>query len=107
MATALKGPSKGPLYITEWMEECDGVSDQALADKLGVQRETVWRYRMGERRPSPAKIAQIEKALEIAPGSLFRRPTGRPSLDAIVQGIPEDLHKTVVDIVTRLVEGGK
>jgi transcriptional regulator with XRE-family HTH domain len=37
------------------------ISDEAFAEKIGVERQTVHRYRSGERRPTWAVLEKIEK----------------------------------------------
>ena len=42
-----------------------GWSQQALADRLGVNRTTVVRWEMDEVKPLPALLGLLEKTLEI------------------------------------------
>lgn len=47
-----------------------GVTQQQLADGVGVKQNTVSRWVHGEGVPEPAKVFEVERALEIAPGAL-------------------------------------
>ncbi len=89
------------LYLAEWRES-KGLSVETLAERMDVDRTTIWRWETGARRPTPGRVAQIADALQIAPGDLWRRPDGRPSLDAIAKDAPDDVFEAVVDIVRRL-----
>lgn len=82
--------------------EARGLSDERLADRLDVSRETVWRWRKQQHRLNPEKIAIIAKALDIEPQALWE-PPGQISLDALVKDAPEELRNTAADIVRRLV----
>ena len=94
----MDNPSKrGQLYLREWMEY-RGLSDEQLALSLDVERTTVNRWRRFPSRLDPAKMIEIAEALNIEPADLFR-PPDRPSLDAMIQGAPEELRQTAADIV--------
>lgn len=101
MATRLRKGARTHLYITEWMEHRT-ISDERLGNRLGVGRETVWRWRNEQHRLNPEKIAALASALDCEPQDLWRLP-GSQSLDSIVQNAPEDLRATAADIVRRLV----
>lgn len=102
MATRIGQRRRAHLYIDEWMEK-RGLSDEKLADRVGVARETVWRWRNQQHRLNPDKIAVLAEALDIEPQELWRPPS-RPSLDAIMKDASDDLHETAADIVARLVK---
>jgi transcriptional regulator with XRE-family HTH domain len=101
MATRIRKLARGHLYIELWMEH-RGLSDEKLANRLGVARETVFRWRKEQHRLNPDKIAAIANALDIEPEDLWR-PPGRESLDAIVKDAPPELQATAIDIVRRLI----
>lgn len=92
------------LYIKEWMDD-RGLSDERAANRIGVARETIYRWRTEQHRLNPEKIAQLASALDIEPQELYR-PPGRRSLDAMLADAPDDLHATAADIVARLVSRG-
>lgn len=89
------------LYIKEWLDHLD-LSDEKVANRLGVARETVYRWRTGDRRLNPEKIAALAAALNLEPLDLYRRPS-EESLDALVKDAPPELRATAADIVRRLV----
>lgn len=101
MVTRIGQRRRVHLYVKEWMD-ARGLSDEKLGNRLGVARETVWRWRTEQHRLNPEKLAQLASALDIEPQDFYRPPT-RPSLDAIVEDAPDDLRNTAVDIVRRLV----
>jgi transcriptional regulator with XRE-family HTH domain len=82
------------------------VSDEKLANRLNVARETVTRWRNQQHRLNPGKIAALAAALDLEPEDLFRPPTARPSLDSLVRDAPDELQNTVTDVVKRLVGRG-
>lgn len=92
------------LYVREWMEH-RGLSDEKVANRLGVARETVYRWRTEQHRLNPEKLAQLAHALDMEPQE-FYRPPGQVSIDAMLVGAPDDLRETAVDIVKRLVSRG-
>lgn len=100
MVTRIRKPTRAHLYITEWRES-RGLSVEQLAGRLDVARETVWRWEIEQHRLNPEKIAGIADALNMEPAELYR-PPGRPSLDAMLKGVPDDLYNTAADIVRRL-----
>lgn len=105
MATTRIGKGRrAHLYIKEWMED-RGLSDERAASRIGVARETVFRWRTEQHRLNPEKIAQLAAALDIEPRELYS-PPGRRSLDAMLADAPDDLHATAADIVARLVSRG-
>ena len=94
---------KGPLYLIEHME-AKGVSDEQLAGRLDVDRVTVTRYCNGTRRPNPERIAQIEDALGIGDGDLFKPPQpkrapDRPSLDEATKEWPTEAVNKLAELL--------
>jgi len=102
MATKIYGKRRGHLFVAEWMEHRE-LSDEKLANRLGVDRVTVTRWRNQQHRLNPDKIAAIAVALDLEPEALFRPPSARPSLDALLRDAPAELQDTAADIVKRLV----
>ena len=101
MVTRVHKGRRGPLFIEEWMQH-RGISDEKLANRIGVARETVTRWRSQQHRLNPGKITKIASALNLEPLDLWRLPSGRPSLDAMLRGAPDELQDTAADIVRRL-----
>jgi transcriptional regulator with XRE-family HTH domain len=102
MATTIYGKRRGHLFIAEWMETRN-LTDEKMAGRLGVARETVTRWRNQQHRLNPEKIAAISAALDLEPEDLFRPPSARPSLDILLRDAPDELQATAADIVKRLV----
>ena len=84
------GPRKARrLFILEWMEH-RGISDEQMAGRIGVARETVTRWRTHQHRLNPEKIAALAHALDIEPEELWR-PPGGVSLNQLVKDAPDEL----------------
>jgi transcriptional regulator with XRE-family HTH domain len=92
------------LYIEQWME-ARGLSDQKMADRIGVERPTVTRWRRQQHRLNPEKIAAIAAALDIEPAELWRPPS-RPSVDALLRDADDDMLQRAAEVV-RLIAGTK
>src|SRR5262249_37325551 len=101
MVTRIRYGARVHLYIEERMEKL-GLSDEKVANRIGVARETVTRWRGQQHRLNPGKIAARAKALDCEPEELWRPPS-RPSLDAIVKDAPDEVQTLAADIVRRLV----
>lgn len=98
------------LYIAEWMAY-RGLTDERLAGRLGVARETVTRYRNQQHRLNPAKIAAIAAALDIKPAQLWEPPppegrVPRPSLDAMFEGAPDAAIEKLAEFGAILLKTG-
>lgn len=105
MVTGTQVPRRGHLYIAEWMEE-RGLSDEKLAKKLGVARETVTRWRNQQHRLNPDKIANIAAALDLEPWQLFAppAPSNRPSIDALLRDASDDLVQRAAEVAAILLK---
>jgi transcriptional regulator with XRE-family HTH domain len=100
MVTEIRHGARPHLYIDEWMTE-RGVSLDKMAGRIGVARNTIWRWKTEQHRLNPEKIAALATALDLQPEDLWR-PPGRQSIDAVLAESPDDLYATAFDIVTRL-----
>lgn len=98
-------PAKRRLFLKE-NREALGVSATQMAEKLGIERESVYRLERELWRVNSDKQAEYAHALGLEPEDLWRLP-GTPSLDAMVKSAPDDVRAMAADIVRRLVEGGK
>jgi transcriptional regulator with XRE-family HTH domain len=85
--------------------EYRGLTDEKLAGRLGVERETVNRWRNYPQRLSLPRIEEIAQALDIEPGDLWRDPR-RPSADELLRGAPDDIHTKAVEMIEILVRRG-
>lgn len=88
-------------YIKEWIDHL-GLSDQDVANRMGVGRTTVWKRYSEQHRLTPAKVAQIAEALDRHPNELLFPPEV-PSLDALAEGAtPEQRAAMVGDVIRRM-----
>jgi len=105
MVTRIGGKRRQHLYLAEWREHLN-LSPQKVADRLGVSRETVWRWENEQHRLNPEKIAALADAYDIEPEQFWRLPT-RPSIDAMVKDQDQNTHETAVDLIRSLVKRRK
>jgi transcriptional regulator with XRE-family HTH domain len=102
MATRIRKGARPHLYIVEWRES-RGLGQDALANRMGVDRTTIWRWETGKRQVKPEIQAQIADALGLErPEDLWRPPAGRPSIDALLSNVPDDDFAMVEDMARRL-----
>lgn len=89
MATRI-GP-KGPwlLYILEWREK-RGLTQQQLADRVGVSDATIARWERRQRKPDTDAQSALAYALGVEPADLWRHPD-RPSADELLRDQPADV----------------
>jgi len=63
-----------------------GLSAQALGDQIDVTRQAIEKYEKGQQRIPAARLFEIAKVLETAPGwffegsDFFETPTGQPDM---------------------------
>lgn len=95
--------AKRRLFLKEH-REAQGVSATLMGEKLGIERESVYRLEREPWRVNSAKQAEWATALGIEPEDLWR-PPGTPSLDGMIAQAPDDLKAMAADIVRRLMEG--
>lgn len=105
VAGMVTGPKrvKRRLFLKEH-REAHGVSATIMGEKLGIERESVYRLEREPWRMNSDKQAEFAHALGIEPEDLWRAP-GTTSLDAIVKSAPDDVRAMAADILRRLVEG--
>lgn len=102
--TRIRQSARRHLYIDEWLEH-RGLSDETMGGRLGVARETVWRWRTQQHRLNPEKIAALASALDIDPIQLWSPPT-RTSVDAMLTDASDDLRQKAAEMVSILVRTG-
>lgn len=78
-----------------------GVSDEAMAGRLGIGREAVWKRYTEQGRLDPAKIAAFADALDMHPSELLY-PPGVPSLDAIAEKATPEQRDMAADVLRRM-----
>lgn len=95
------------LYLLEWRDYL-GLSDETIGNRLDKDRATIWRWMNEQHRLNPDKIASLAAAMNLEPEQLWHHPPAKddppplPSIDAEVQGIDPDDHKTLLDMARRL-----
>lgn len=92
------------LFLAEWMAY-RGLSDERLAGRIGVERETVNRWRNHPQRLTLPRIEQICDALDCEPQDLWRHPN-QPSADELLRDAPEDLQMKAVEMIGILIRTG-
>ena len=101
MVTKIGSGQRPPhLYMAEWREKSK-LSVQQIADRVGVSRETIWRWENEQHRLNPGKIAAYATAVGIEPEQLFRVPL-RPSADSYLKDVSQETFDTALDVVMRL-----
>lgn len=105
MVTRIHKGHRGRLFLKEH-RKARGMSAEAMAGRLGMERESVHRLERHPERITFEKQCAYAAALNIEPEEL-RKPPGTPSLDAMVSQAPEELQIMAADIVRRLILGGK
>lgn len=104
VTTRIRKGARAHLYIKEHMD-AQGISDERLANRLGVSRETVWKRRTQQHRLTPEKIAEIADALGKSPQELWQ-PPDTISLDAIAKDAPAELRKRAAEMLTIFLKTG-
>jgi transcriptional regulator with XRE-family HTH domain len=75
--------------------EARGLSDEKIANRIGVARETVTRWRNQQHRLNPDKIAALAAALDCKPEALWQPPhpegtkTADTQLEEVLQKIAD------------------
>jgi len=85
--------------------ESRGLTDEKLAGRLGVSRQTVWKWQGQQHRLTPGKIAQLANALDIEPEDLWRTPS-RPSVDALLADAPDETVQKAIEMIGILRRSG-
>lgn len=114
VTSRIRGKSAGRrpkhLYIEEWMNYRD-LSDERMAGRLNVARETVTRWRNEQGRLDPYKIAGIAKALDIEAKELWDPPgpkptPQRPSIDAMLTEASDGEVRRLAEMAAILLKTG-
>jgi transcriptional regulator with XRE-family HTH domain len=101
MVTRIHKMARRRLFLREH-RKAKGVSAEAMAGRLGIERESLLRLERELHRVNSEKQAAYAHALDMEPEDLWR-PPGNPSIDAMVHDAPENVRSMVVDIVRRMV----
>lgn len=102
MTTKTKKDTRRYLYLTEWRDHAE-LTDAVWAERIGVSRETIWRWQKEQWRLDPGKIKKLADSIGIEPEQ-FWRPPGRPSIDAILKDASMDvIAEIAVDAARKVV----
>lgn len=90
------------LFLKEH-REARGISAEAMAGRLGIERESVYRLeREAMTRCTPEKQAAYAQALDVQPEELWHPPDAT-RLDPLIDGATEETKQMAADIVRRLI----
>ena len=102
MVTRIHRGARPRFYIKEH-REAQGLTLDQLAGRVGVERNTIWRWENDQRQVTPDKAAALADALSLSDWTDLTRPPGIRSLDAMLADQPADIRETVLDIAERLI----
>ncbi|MBS7545660.1 helix-turn-helix domain-containing protein [Ancylobacter oerskovii] len=89
-------------FLREW-RIAKKLTQEQLAEQLGMHHTSLGKYERGEREPGPPMIARMADLLEISPGDLFRDPK-TPSLDGLVAGLDASARAHITRTVKALAD---
>lgn len=89
------------LFLGEW-REARGFTQEAVADRLDVDKNTVarWEQQKGTRKPDIDVIAALAEVYDIEPADFYSAPDD-PSPESMLRKAPDDLRASVVTILRR------
>ena len=85
-----QNPQEGarrPLFIDEWMAEL-GLTDRKLANRLGIDKNSFYRWRVEQHRINTEKMLALADAMGIAARDLLAAP-GRSGVEAALRAADE------------------
>jgi len=99
--TRIGRKSKAHLYVREHVETAiaNGLSIEAIAGRIGVVRQTVWKWVDQPQRLEPSKLIQLADALDLDDVTDLWRPPGKSILDLMSE---DELEATAIEITKRL-----
>jgi transcriptional regulator with XRE-family HTH domain len=104
MVTRIHKHAKPRLYLREH-REAKGIDAPRMAERMGMERESLYRLEREWHRCAPTKQLQYADALGIDVTDLWFPPGEKPVpvLDSIVEAEPEATKALARDILTQLV----
>lgn len=102
MVTRIRKSARPRFYIKEHREHL-GLTLEQVAGRVGVERNTIWRWENDQRQVTPDKAAALADALSLPDWTDLTRPPGVRSIDAMLADQPADIRDTVLDIAERLI----
>lgn len=98
------GPKRAKrLYLTEWRES-RGLTQEQLADRLGVAGMTVSRWETGRAFCNTNVLGAIAEAYGIEPEDFYNHPDS-PSANALLRGQPREIREQVISIIKAIRRG--
>ena len=85
------------LFLKEHREK-KAVSPEAMAGRLGITRESLYRWEREQHRLNPEKIARFADALDMAPDRLWHHPD-EPSADEQLRNATLEERQAAVEMV--------
>jgi transcriptional regulator with XRE-family HTH domain len=104
MVTRIHKSARRRLFLKEHREH-KGVSAEAMAGRLDIERESVYRLEREQWRVKSETQLAWADALGIEPEDLWRLPE-TPSVDALLSQASPEVKEMAADIVRRLVAKG-
>lgn len=90
------------IYLREWREHL-GLTQEAIAAELGTDKGTVSKWENQKRTINLNMLMELSRVMGIQPGAIFYPPT-RPSLDAMVSGLPDEAFDQARKIVETFIK---
>lgn len=50
------------MHLNDWLSNKTDLTNAEFAEAIGVSRQALWRYRLGERIPRPDVLTKIKRA---------------------------------------------
>lgn len=100
MAQARNKPFK-ELHIQK-RRELLGITQEELADIMGVDGMTISRWERGERFPRGQRLPLLAKTLKCTINDLYREPSDVISLDSELSNAPASLKKQALALIRAL-----
>lgn len=90
------------LYFQEHREAC-GLTQEQVADRLGVAAQSVYRWeaQKGRNRPDTDTMAALAEVYNIEPED-FYYPPGRPTPNQILRGQESDVVEQAIRLLTAI-----
>jgi transcriptional regulator with XRE-family HTH domain len=88
------------IFLVEW-REWRGLTQEALANRLGVTGTTVSRWERSTALLNTKVMGAVAEALDIDPPDLYRHPN-QPSADALLRGQPVEIREQAIAVIEAL-----